>query len=180
MGRLSTEEFFIPDTSASLVPILNEILEFVSKTLADSPNPEKALFKVKIIVTELLNNALKHVKNSKTFIRVSVDDNNIHVIKQDIGTRLVINDLYLCQKRAAGQKFQISNDSLNSLYAIIESECQLKFVCEESTNNEIDYDNLMEHFGLLIITKTANDFTYTHNPETLLNTFDVLIERIKY
>jgi hypothetical protein len=175
MGQLSTEEFFIPDTCASLVPTLKEILEFVGKTLAGAPDGENVLFKVKIIITELLNNALKHVKNSKTFIRVSVDDSNIHIIKQDIGNRLIINDLYLCQKGAAGQKFQISHDSLNSLYAIIESECQLKFICEESTNNDVDYANLMEHFGLLIITKTANDFTYTHNPDTFLNTFDVLI-----
>jgi hypothetical protein len=175
MGQLSTEEFFIPDTSASLVPTLKGILEFVGKALANAHDAENVLFKVKIIITELLNNALKHVKNSKTFIRVSVDDNNIHIIKQDIGSRLVINELYLCQKKPAGQKVQISQDSLNSLYAIVETECQLKFVCEESTSNDVDYDNLMEHFGLLIIAKTANDFTYTHNPDTFLNTFDVLI-----
>jgi hypothetical protein len=175
MGLLITEEFFIPDKCGSLVPSLKEILEFVGKNLADGLDGENILFKVKIIITELLNNALKHVKNSKTFIRVSVDDNNIHIIKQDIGSRLVINDLYLCQKRLAGQKIQITQDSLNSLYVIIENDCQLKFSCEETTNSEIDFGNLMEHFGLLIITKTANEFTYTYNPDTFLNTFDVLI-----
>jgi hypothetical protein len=175
MGVLSTEEFLIPNVCGSLVPSLKEILEFVGKNVAEGLDAEQILFKVKIIVTELLNNALKHVKNSKTFIRVSVDDKNIHIIKQDIGSRLVINDLYLCQKKPAGQKVQISQDSLNSLYAIIEGECQLKFICEESTDDKVDYGNLLEHFGLLIITKTASEFTYTHNPDTFLNTFDVLI-----
>jgi hypothetical protein len=46
----------------------------------------------------------------------------------------------------------------------------------DDQDSPLDVSNLMEHFGLLIITKASDNFTYEYDIAKGLNTFSVYIE----
>ncbi|HVV56046.1 MAG TPA: hypothetical protein VHC47_12000, partial [Mucilaginibacter sp.] len=70
----------------------------------------------------------------------------------------------------------ISADPLNALYAAWESENTIRFTSEESSiENFLSVEQVMEHFGLLIIARSSSEFTYTYHNETRSNIFRVRI-----
>lgn len=168
---------FLPDNNkGSLTTTLKEIIEFVNNHIPGNLSYESIMFRVKVIVTELLNNAIKHVKNSETTIYVLIDGENIILKKTDSGDPFGLNNGFLLINSPRGTKVQICGDALHCVYALFENEYQIKFCCEDKlTDNMTDLNVLMEHFGLLIITKAADIFTYEYDVPTGLNTFSASI-----
>jgi hypothetical protein len=176
MPDIRADKFLLEKNKGSLTTTLKEIIAFVNSNLPVNTSLENRIFKVKVVVTELLNNAIKHVKNSETTIHVLIDGENITIKKTDNGSRFRINKDLLFSDGMQGRKVQLCSDAFHSVYAIFESEDRIKFSCEDkSTNDLTDFKDLMEHFGLLIITKAAHLFTYEYDRRTGLNTFTVLI-----
>jgi anti-sigma regulatory factor (Ser/Thr protein kinase) len=166
-----TNKFVFPNQAHQLFTSLRQILDFVSENLPFNIDAAAVNFKLKVVITELLNNAVKHAGNSETAIHVHIDHENIKIEKTDFGNPFNPNGLF---KKATGQKAQLSQDALHRIYAVIESENFARFICEEIDNEELlDVNNLSEHFGLLIITKSADEFTYKYDPSSGLNTFIV-------
>lgn len=177
MSYSAEQKFLVPDTPHSLTACLNEILFFVKRQINSNSVSESLIFRTKIIVTELLNNAFKHSTDTETFINVFVDDQQISIAKTDFGPPFSINAVLDLFSQAPGFRVQISKDCLHVLYMVIIKKNTIKFFCEDNVVNDIDFCNLLEHYGLLIMTKTADEFTYNFNAYSGLNTFNILINR---
>src|ERR1700761_9541185 len=169
--RSITNKFVFPNRAQELFTSLRQILDFVSENLPFNVDAAAINFKLKVIITELLNNAVKHAGIAETVIHIHVDHQKIKIEKADFGNAFNPNGLF---EKSTGQKAQLSQDALHCIYAIIEGENFARFVCEEIDYYRVlDVNNLSEHFVLLIITKSADESTYQYDPSSGLNTFTV-------
>ena len=172
-----TNKFIFPNEAQALFSSLRHILDFVNSNLPFNVDAADLNFKLKVIITELLNNAVKHVGNTETIIHICIDDENIRIDKTDFGNPFAPGKHGSLLDKPVGSKVQLNSDPLHNIYASIENEMVVKFVCEENNNGQLpDINNLTEHFGLLIITKSADEFTYQYDRSSGLNTFKVSLK----
>ena len=174
---VTVNTFELPDATQSVQTSLRQILDFINKHLPQQTEASKIGFRAKFIVTELLTNALKHAGHTETSMRVTIDEKNITIKKMDYGKRFNPNNLASLLNRSPGFKVQLSSDVIHSIYAVVEKGCQVRFAYEENlTNAPLDISEIMEHFGMLIIIKAADEFTYQYDQSSGQNTFDVVLK----
>lgn len=175
MPHTITNKFTFPGAAQSLVASQQQILDFINSNLPGHANAANIGFKVKMILAELLNNALKHVGNAATTIHVFIDDENIKIEKSDYGNRF--NPDGLISNNPPGVRVILCKDPLHYLYALIERPTLIRFFCEENNDsNAFDVNDIIEHFGLLIITKSSDEFSYRHDQASGLNTFAIQLK----
>jgi len=176
MPRSASSEFVFSTVANSSIISLKEILDFVNNNLPDNIAKVPVNFKVKVIVSELLNNAIKHAGDAETTFHIFIDDETIGIQKTDYGRRFNPNNLLSMPGTSPGTRIKISEDVIHKVYAIIENQSMIRFTCVEDTTVSFpDVLDIMEHFGLLIITKSADKFTYEYDYVTGLNKFSVIL-----
>ncbi|PJJ84965.1 ATP-binding protein [Mucilaginibacter auburnensis] len=167
-------QFVLPNTQQGMVNSLKEIRGFINDFLPEHAASEDLNYKVEIVITELITNALKHVKNADSFIRIYLDNNYLTIEKTDFGAQFNPNGFANIFKQQPGYKILLSYDELHSLYAYLESNNVVRFVCEAKRNrNKIDINGVGEHFGMVIISRSAESFTYHYDAASGLNRFNV-------
>jgi two-component sensor histidine kinase len=167
-------QFVVPNTRESIIASLQEIRGFIDEFLPADAVAEDFGFKVEMVITELLTNALKHVKNAETNIRIYLDDNYLSIEKTDFGTQFNPDNFADIFNQATGYKILLTFDELHSIYAVLETNNTVRFICENKKNmNRIDINGINEHFGMIIITKSSEAFTYHYDTSSGLNKFNV-------
>lgn len=167
-------QFVLPNIRESMIESLQEIRTFIYEFLPAHAANEELGFKVEMVMTELLTNALKHVKDAETCIRIYLDDNYLTIEKTDFGSQFNPNNFADIFKQAPGYKTMLTHDDLNSVYAVLEMNDTVRFICEQEKNkNEIDICGVGEHFGIIIISRAAEAFTYQYDTASGLNRFNV-------
>jgi hypothetical protein len=161
-----------------LVTSLQHMLTHIGDIVPAKADAEDTLFRCKVIITELLTNAIKHAGGGSTLFDIEVDDRCLIIQKTDNGAPLYLLNLHShSSTEDIANKKLISADPLNSLFAAWESESRIRFSCEEGSTDEfLSVDQVMEHFGILIITRSSNEFTYFYNKQTNSNIFKVRID----
>ena len=166
--------FEFDNSAERLVGSLEYMLEHIAGNIPARADAEDILFKSKVIITELLTNGIKHAGNNNTSFEIETYPDCLVIRKTDLGTPLYLVEPDHQPALAGENKKLISADMLNSLYAIWESENHIRFASEEGTFNEVlPVEQVMEHFGILIITCSSDEFTYTYDKHTQSNTFRV-------
>jgi anti-sigma regulatory factor (Ser/Thr protein kinase) len=153
------------------------MLGYISGIIPAQADADDIMFRSKVIITELLTNGIKHAGNGHTFFDIETNPGSVVIRKTDNGRPLhLINS----HQHSAGQhidnKKLISADILNSLYAIWEDDNHIRFASEEASFDDfLPVEQVMEHFGMLIITRSSDEFTYTYDKDTHSNIFRVRI-----
>lgn len=170
---MHSKKFEFLKSSHHLGSDIQQILGFITDELPSTAPMHELLFKAKVIVTELLTNSLKHAGVNSTIIDVKINEYDLSILKIDFG-----NPLSLIQKNyPVNTKIPISNDILHTLYAILDSGKNINFFCDEINMDDVlAVENIVEHFGLLIITKAADKFIYYYNEQTKENLFEVTLK----
>lgn len=167
-----TRQFEFITGTDNLTFALKQMLEFINDNLIANVPAINLLFKSKIILTELLTNALKHSFSRYTLIDIAVEDKSIVITKTDQGMPLSL----ISYANSTQERIPITHDILHTLYAIPEGKDTIRFGCEDSTLQELEeVERIVEHFGLIIITKAASKFTYNYSEETKSNKFTVTL-----
>lgn len=157
-----------------MIESLQQIRGFINEFLPAHAASEELGYKVEIVITELLTNALKHVKDAETCMRIYLDDNYLTIEKTDFGTQFNPDNFADIFKQAPGYKILLTYDELHSVYAVLEPNDTVRFICETKKNrNRIDINGVGEHFGMIIISKAAEAFTYHYDTSSGLNRFNV-------
>jgi len=157
-----------------MIDSLQEIRVFINEFLPKNTANEELGFKVEIVITELLTNALKHVKDAETYIRIYLDNNYLTIEKTDFGSQFNPNNFADIFKQAPGYKKLLTYDELHSIYAIVEMNDTVRFTCEQNNEKKkIDINGINEHFGMIIISRAAEAFTYHYDTSSGLNRFTV-------
>ncbi|HEX8377389.1 MAG TPA: ATP-binding protein [Pedobacter sp.] len=176
------KDFVFSNDSLAMYPLLNEIVSYFKIHLPS----EQYAFKIsncKQILIELLTNAVKHSNADTTIITVIINRNTIEITKSDKGRKFYLNNYtswpplsWPLERKYVGEKIKIYEDDISNLYAIIKSENCIEFDIEEYPITKVtSSSNLLEHYGLLIMAKFSNKFSYFYNSETNLNQFTTII-----
>ncbi|WP_183572752.1 hypothetical protein HDF18_05485 [Mucilaginibacter sp. X5P1] len=170
---MAGKRFDFLNSDETITPVLKQILEYIKSALPAIVNTDDTLFKVKIIITELLTNALKHSHSKSTIIDVKITNKILTITKTNYSDPLVL----IAKTNVTRDRVAITKDMLHTLYAKSTAKDQVQFLCEENNIDETSSINdIIEHFGLLIITKAADIFVYTYDHHLGSNTFVVTIE----
>jgi two-component sensor histidine kinase len=175
-GVLSKKFVFINNADA-LYPLSVDIVEYVKQQV----NPdEAAIQKLKMVLIELLTNAIKHSGNNETIIEVSTTAHSINLKKTDQGNTFAITtdaiklEWPLPGNHHTGRVISMYGDDNCTLKGKLGNNCNINFFIEEHAHTEA-MDNaiisLPEHFGLTIITKACDSFTYKFDVDTCTNNF---------
>lgn len=167
------KQFEFLKSNCNLTSDTNQILGFITENLPSDVTEVELLFKAKIILTELLTNSLKHAGVNSTIINVKINKHDLSILKIDFGTPLSL----IQKNNPVNIQIPISNDILHTLYAVIDPTKNVSFFCDETNMDKVlAIENIVEHFGLLIITKAADKFTYYYNEQTKENRFEVTLK----
>jgi two-component sensor histidine kinase len=166
-------QFVLPNTRESMIGSLMEIRAFINEFVPAHATDADLSFKVEMVMTELLTNALKHVKDAETCIRIYLDDNYLTIEKTDFGSQFNPNNFANIFKQAPGYKTLLTHDDLNSVYAVLETNYTVRFICEQADKNGLDINGVGDHFGIIIISRAAEAFTYHYDTASGLNSFNV-------
>jgi anti-sigma regulatory factor (Ser/Thr protein kinase) len=167
------QQFSFQNARLSVMTSLREIIEFINGNLSRCGGRHNRHFDIEMVIIELLTNAIKHTGDTEISVNISISNEHLTIEKSDYGNPFNPNG-FLSRLTNTGSKVQISRDDLYSIYALIETDNQARFICEEN-NTALSFTDIIEHFGLLIITRSAEEFTYRYNPATGLNTFRVIM-----
>src|ERR1700744_4971453 len=118
------------NSTGGLIASLQEMLEYITGCIPAGADSENILFRCKVIITELLTNAIKHAGEGFTLFEIESGPSLI-IQKTDKGSPLYLIDQQQANDRQ--DKKLISADPLNSLFAIRESENSIRFASEESS-----------------------------------------------
>ncbi|MBS1524397.1 MAG: hypothetical protein JST19_02040 [Bacteroidetes bacterium] len=172
--RAEKMELEFNNGTGGLIASLQQMLEFISGRIPSGADAEDILFRSKVIITELLTNAIKHAGKGTTLFEIE-SSACLSIRKTDKGAPLyLVTDNDHPAGSGSNNKKLISADPLNALFAIRENENRVRFTSEESSMDDfLSVEQVMEHFGLLIIARSSDEFTYTYHNDTGSNVFSV-------
>lgn len=175
-------DFLFVNDSKVMYSLLNEIISFV-KIHFPSEAYEEKLINCKQALIELLTNAVKHSNTDASIISVILKDHKIELIKSDKGRAFYLEHYtgwppisWPLSKEYIGEKIKIYSDDFSNLHAIIQNENRIAFELDEFPIENVSIEsNLIEHYGLMILTKVSDQFYYVHDALTHTNLFHVVI-----
>lgn len=169
----------IPAQISSYKIIIETCCNFISD-FSPLANDFKRIAKFKLVIMELLTNAMKHCKIT-SFLELHYTHNELIIRKIDGGSRFTFKDydtdehyhfpLINFTKPTTIQALLGNNYQLS---VTVKSEHLIEFL----EPAEIDYLNISEipeNFGLMIIKQCSDEFHYYYNPEKEENVFEVLL-----
>lgn len=166
-----SREFVFLNAKAALTSSVKQIVEHAQQCLQGPDCFNDVFFKIKSVATELLSNACKHAGSETVHLSVDIDDRFVSIKKTDQGKPFTV----VAHGQLRGEKKLLAYDVMHNLYAVNGIDNIIQFVVEESDTETPDINDIGEHFGLLIITKCAEEFLYHYNEHTGQNTFTVKI-----
>ncbi|MES2062083.1 MAG: ATP-binding protein [Bacteroidota bacterium] len=179
MPDINTKAFVFNNHADGLYTLVTDMITYIQQHAQVS---EATTARLKMIMVELLTNALKHANQSATAIKVELTGDKVSIQKKDSGNGLAI----LCGDNLlewplpgvhhAGEIITIYSNGDATLKANLKDNCTLQFFIEETENADpVDINTLAEHFGLMIITRACDAFTYHFDVDTCSNNFIVSI-----
>jgi len=175
-------DFLFGNDSKVMYSLLNEIISFVKIHFPSDVHEEK-LINCKQALIELLTNGVKHSKTDASVITVILKDHKIELIKSDKGRAFYLENYtgwppisWPLSKDYIGEKIKVYSDDFSNLHAIIQNENRITFELDEFPIENVSIEsNLIEHYGLMILTKVSDLFYYVHDASTHTNLFHVVI-----
>ncbi|HVV56118.1 MAG TPA: hypothetical protein VHC47_12360, partial [Mucilaginibacter sp.] len=84
------------NSTGAMITSLDRMLEYISGTIPPHADADDILFRCKVIVTELLTNAIKHAGDGSTLFGIERDSEQLVIQKSDKGAPLyLINNRHL-------------------------------------------------------------------------------------
>ncbi|MDB5119519.1 MAG: hypothetical protein JWN56_737 [Sphingobacteriales bacterium] len=165
-----------------MLPFVIKINEWIEQGLPRDRSNDVLFFKSKLILTELVTNAIKHSHTNEFKLIVAIESDMVKLTRIENGNPFSL----FSEGRALewplapsfiGKPVMILKDKMSHMFAIINDYYNIEFKLEEySKDDEVVIDTLLEHFGLIIITKLSDKFNYSYDPTHHLNIFEAKIK----
>jgi hypothetical protein len=171
-----TQLLIFPNKADVIYSFLKKVVDFIDQNIPE--NTADISFKARVIITELLTNSIKHVGEGETGIELTLNNDVFTIKKIDEGPpfNLKHNDVDWQLLGEHTTPITIYSDALNGLYAQIIAPNNLSFYAQDFPADEAGFTDLSEHYGLMIICRASNSFTYRYNPRSGQNIFTVSIK----
>lgn len=158
---------------------LHLCLDHIRIKAGASPLADEVMDKIKWVVIELLTNAVKHSGERESMLKISVSRGTIVLEKEDYGPPLVLvghdrkKIMWPLEGLMRPFDFPIYHNGMDSLCVRMDESGKATFFIEQLAELEMPalLSDTSEHFGLLIMTKASDEFTYEYDPATGVNRF---------
>lgn len=175
-------QFILHTDPAHFQKKLEDMLAGINNRLPETAAPP-FIQKLKWVLTELITNAYKHSGQPEVLLRVQFHGYGLHIIKEDKGAPLnfclpggeticwPVTDSYY------NSEINVFHDELNVLNACIDDTGSVVFSLKQKTAPGTDaLREMNEHFGLIIIARVCESFSYTFEAETGRNIFTSVLK----
>ncbi len=142
-------------------------------------NDYNKMTKFKLVIMELLTNAIKHSKTD-SFLEITKMENSLVVRKIDSGQKFNFRNKENDQELLIPIKDFKSEIKINArlgnnyeLPILLKSEKHIEFLEPENLNHDTLL-NIPENFGLLIIKQCSDNFYYYYDEKDNINVFEVI------
>jgi hypothetical protein len=164
-----------------LSSLIRKCWDFLDRSSDFKPVPDDVRSKIQWTVTELLLNGTKHSGVAESSLRIVLYENGLLILKEDSGNPLRINvreDTLLWPLPAVhvGQRFEVYQNGMDSLRIFTVSENKVEFYVTELDDIQMPrlLSSTSEHFGLMIIAKASDGFSYSYDHTAGLNIFSAV------
>lgn len=150
--------FKVPLQPESIRDFICTLLDEISKYVL---LPSKILSNLKLVVTELCTNFIKHVKNKIGVIEVVIEEGFLLIkqrSKEDTFKKVIKSKLNF---HSVGEIVEVHFTETNNHYIKILADNRLQFLNPVKLGWYTDV--LKDHFGLHIITIVSDEFLYEYN-----------------
>lgn len=149
-----------PDKPEEIDAFVKQVLLLVNNNIVLNKPVER---NCKLVLIELITNAIKHVKGYQNIIEIHIENNILKIRKIDKGPGLSI------------EKLKKDNSYIRNYIISEEDNCTLIFVDKD---NRIENDVILfpENFGFEIITKASQYFSYSYDETNKSNIFTAIIQ----
>ncbi|MDB5014409.1 MAG: hypothetical protein JWQ25_2611 [Daejeonella sp.] len=159
-----------------------KINEWIEEGLPRDRSNDVLFFKSKLILTELVTNAIKHAHTNEFKLIVGIESDLVKLTRIENGNPFSLFSEgraleWPLSSNFIGKNVMILKDKMSNMFAVINDYYNIEFKLEEySKDDDIVIDTLLEHFGLIIITKLSDKFNYSYDPANHLNIFEANIK----
>ena len=157
-------QFIFEHTAGALLPFLHKAGQHIKNTLSNNVT-EIVMHKCKFVLTELCTNGIKHSGEPQSIFDITISEKTITIQRTDAGAAFFPATLNQKQEASPNQSqgiITLSEDDINRLnMQPIDSKTVRFFVDEVPSTSKKNSPTLGEHFGLIIICQSSNNFTYT-------------------
>lgn len=172
------KEYIFNNSTEDLFPLVDNIMSDVSSSVQEIAARISAKAILKQIIIELLTNGIKHSNTSETYLAIRIKGRKMEVIKRDKGREFAVNGYgkWPLDKMYVGEEITVHRSDFSAVTAIVESPNEITFHIEEypivKITGESDFNS---HYGLLILTKASERFSYSYNVSDHSNNFTLII-----
>lgn len=176
------KSFIFHNKAEGLASVVRNCVEYIEKQNDFLGVPAAIHSKIKWAITELLINGAKHSGSEKSRLNLKFTESDLTIEKEDYGNPLVLKVNEGNQKLQwplpeifIHQHFEIYRNGMDSLRVYTEDEKSAFFVVEELEDEEMPFllVNTSEHFGLMIIAKASDLFSYAYEGKRGKNIFSI-------
>jgi anti-sigma regulatory factor (Ser/Thr protein kinase) len=140
--------------------------------------------RVKWVIAELLTNAVKHSGQEESCLVINIGEESLMLEKEDFGKPLVLTGqdcrsiMWPLENLALPIDFPIYHNGMDSLFVRADQAGKATFFVEELPEMAMPglLSDISEHFGLLIMTKASDAFTYEYDMLNGVNRFVCLFD----
>jgi hypothetical protein len=161
----------IPKDPDDIQEYTKEVLAILSRHVTIT---EQLGRKIKLILTELVTNSIKHSKDPEALIRLTINHPQLTIEKVDIGLQIKFKSAEQIPFEEANRTIKVDFTEASSLHIKIVDPYRFIFI--DAFKENMSIEQMPEHFGLYIITMASDSFEYHHDPESQENTFVVNIK----
>lgn len=169
------KQFTFSNREANSIAALDCILLFIGEEIKNSVNCKNILLRSKWIVTELFTNASKHSGDNVICFEIEIRDKVLQITKSDRGEpfSLLIDGERKSYPADFTEKdtYLLHEDDLSILYATVTDNAFIFSAEDNIETTDITVQELNEHFGLAIITRSSDKFIYKYDSCTRTNFF---------
>ncbi|WAC13627.1 ATP-binding protein [Dyadobacter pollutisoli] len=161
---------------------LNVCLDQIRKNTESHLIDESVLSRIKWVITELLTNAVKHSGQDESALKIKISRSELVLEKADSGKPLILTGQnngkisWPLENLSPPIDFPIYHNGMDSLCVRTDQNGKAVFFIEKMAGMEMPglLTDTSEHFGLLIMTKASDEFTYEYDPLNKVNRFACL------
>nr|WP_295925468.1 anti-sigma regulatory factor [uncultured Dyadobacter sp.] len=158
---------------------LHLCLDHIRVKAGATPLAGEVMDKIKWVVVELLTNAVKHSGERESMLKISVTRRMVVLEKEDYGPPMVLvghekkKIMWPLGNVMRPFDFPIYHNGMDSLCVRMDESGKATFFIEQLAELEMPalLSDTSEHFGLLIMTKASDEFTYEYDSTTGVNRF---------
>ena len=160
-------QFIFKHNTHALLPFLVEAGRYIETNLATGVH-DALLHKCKFVLTELCTNGIKHSGQPLSIFEITIEDKQLTIHRKDNGLPfkpgLGKNATLLLPDKIT-DTIILTEDAINRLVMQQIDDYCVRFYVEEATDKKEDaIKTVGEHFGLIIICRSADNFIYTRHP----------------